>query len=88
MRKPLVPAKKVPSPPPQMWYTTELIMRYPSSPPGDQEEEEEEGGGYLDIVSDTNPEDVNDRQSTLSRGLFERFFNLFLYNLIKINRYM
>lgn len=35
----------------------------------DQEEEEEEGEGYLDIVPDTNPEDVNEKQPALSRSV-------------------
>lgn len=66
MGKPLAPPKPLPRPPPLMRHTTEPITRFPSSPCGDQEEEE--GEGYLDIVPDTSPEDVNDKQSTLSRG--------------------
>ena len=34
-----------------------------------EEEEEEEGEGYLDIVPDTNPEDVNEKQPALSRSV-------------------
>lgn len=67
--KPLAPPKPLPRPPPLTRHTTEPIMRYPSLPCRDQEEEEEEEGeGYLDIVPDTNPEDVNEKQPALSRG--------------------
>ncbi|CAH3153511.1 unnamed protein product [Pocillopora meandrina] len=66
--KPLAPPKPLPRPPPLTRHTTEPIMRYPSLPCRDQEEEEEEGEGYLDIVPDTNPEDVNEKQPALSRG--------------------
>lgn len=66
--KPLPPPKPLPRPPPLAKHVTEPILKY--TPCQYEDPDEEEGEGYLDIVPDTNPQDVKDegKQSTLSRG--------------------
>ncbi|XP_020606931.1 SH3 domain-binding protein 2-like isoform X3 [Orbicella faveolata] len=69
--KPLAPPKPLSRPPPPTKRATAPVLTYPSCISNSEDDDDEEGEGYLDIVPDTNPEDVANevKQSTPSRSV-------------------